>query len=97
MYKFIFILFLITKTVSAQSKKDIQEELKFTKAKLDSFQTLYFQQQILLQQIFQKVLFYTNLKILLPAIFIGQKKLKIYFLLPQLIAPDTEFQEQWFR
>ena len=44
-----------------------------------------------------KVLFYTNLKLLLPAIFIGQKKLKIYFLLPQLIAPDTEFQEQWFR
>ena len=75
MYKFIFILFLITKTVSAQSKKDIQEELKFTKAKLDSFQTLYFQQQILLQQkvsqlesIIDKAKFVLNYNIIQPQI-----------------------------
>ena len=37
-------------TASSQSKKDLELELKSTKAKLDSFQTLYFQQQSQYQQ-----------------------------------------------
>ena len=37
-------------TASSQSKKDLELDLKLTKAKLDSFQTLYFQQQSQYQQ-----------------------------------------------
>ena len=36
--------------MASQSKKDLELELKLTKAKLDSFQTLYFQQQSQNQQ-----------------------------------------------
>ena len=37
-------------TTYSQSKKDLELELKLTKSKLDSFQTLYFQQQSQYQQ-----------------------------------------------
>ena len=47
---FIFISFFCFTTVFSQPKKDIELELKLTKAKLDSFQTLYFQQQSQYQQ-----------------------------------------------
>ena len=52
MKKFLFFLFsiVIFSTASSQSKKDLELELKLTKAKLDSFQTLYFQQQSQYQQ-----------------------------------------------
>ena len=52
MKKFLLFLFTIVffSTASSQSKKDIELELKLTKAKLDSFQTLYFQQQSQYQQ-----------------------------------------------
>lgn len=52
MKKFLFFLFsiIIFSTASSQSKKDLELELKSTKAKLDSFQTLYFQQQSQYQQ-----------------------------------------------
>jgi hypothetical protein len=42
-------LVLFTNAFS-QSKKELEAELKSTKAKLDSFQTLYFQQQLQYQQ-----------------------------------------------
>ena len=42
-------LVLFNNTFS-QSKKELESELKSTKAKLDSFQTLYFQQQSQYQQ-----------------------------------------------
>lgn len=42
-------LILITNAFS-QSKKELEAELKVTKSKLDSFQTLYFQQQSQYQQ-----------------------------------------------
>ena len=45
----LFTLALFTNTFS-QSKKELEAELKSTKAKLDSFQTLYFQQQSQYQQ-----------------------------------------------
>ena len=47
---FIIISFFCFTTVFSQSKKDLELELKSTKAKLDSFQTLYFQQQSQYQQ-----------------------------------------------
>ena len=52
MKKFLLFLFTIVffSTASSQSKKDLELELKSTKAKLDSFQTLYFQQQSQYQQ-----------------------------------------------
>jgi hypothetical protein len=52
MKKFFFFLctIVIFSTASSQSKKDLELELKLTKAKLDSFQTLYFQQQSQYQQ-----------------------------------------------
>ncbi len=45
----IFALILITNAFT-QSKKELEAEIKSTKAKLDSFQTLYFQQQSQYQQ-----------------------------------------------
>lgn len=54
MYKLLFILLLFSSTATSQSKKDLETELKYTKAKLDSIQNLFFQQQTLYQQkIFQ--------------------------------------------
>jgi colicin import membrane protein len=51
MKKFFFLCtIVIFSTASSQSKKDLELELKLTKAKLDSFQTLYFQQQSQYQQ-----------------------------------------------
>jgi len=52
MKKFFFFLctIVIFSTAYSQSKKDLELELKLTKAKLDSFQTLYFQQQSQNQQ-----------------------------------------------
>jgi colicin import membrane protein len=52
MKKIIFFLctIVIFNTASSQSKKDLELELKLTKAKLDSFQTMYFQQQSQYQQ-----------------------------------------------
>ena len=52
MKKWLFFLctFLIFTSAISQTKKDIELELKLTKAKLDSFQTLYFQQQSQYQQ-----------------------------------------------
>jgi hypothetical protein len=49
MYR-VFFLLLISTSLYSQSKKEIELELKNTKAKLDSIQTLYFQQQLLSQQ-----------------------------------------------
>ena len=46
---FLCTILIFTNAIS-QSKKDIEFELKLTKAKLDSFQTLYFQQQSQYQQ-----------------------------------------------
>ena len=45
----IFTLIIFTNAFT-QSKKELESELKLTKAKLDSFQTLYFQQQSQYQQ-----------------------------------------------
>ena len=45
----ILALILITNAFT-QSKKELEAEIKSTKAKLDSFQTLYFQQQSQYQQ-----------------------------------------------
>jgi colicin import membrane protein len=52
MKKLFFFLctFLIFTNAISQTKKDIELELKLTKSKLDSFQTLYFQQQSQYQQ-----------------------------------------------
>jgi hypothetical protein len=48
---YILLIFLGTATISfSQSKKELELELKSTKAKLDSFQILYFQQQSQYQQ-----------------------------------------------
>jgi hypothetical protein len=44
------LLVMLSTSVFSQSKKDVELELKLTKAKLDSFQTLYFQQQSQYQQ-----------------------------------------------
>lgn len=46
----IIISFFCFTTGFSQTKKDLEFELKLTKAKLDSFQTLYFQQQSQYQQ-----------------------------------------------
>ena len=46
----VLILLLISTTVYSQSKKELEFELKNTKAKLDSVQTLFFQQQLIYQQ-----------------------------------------------
>ena len=43
-------LLLLFTNAFSQSKKELEAELKTTKAKLDSFQTLYFQQQSQYQQ-----------------------------------------------
>ena len=45
----LFTLLLLTNAFS-QSKKELEAELKLTKSKLDSLQTLYFQQQSQYQQ-----------------------------------------------
>jgi colicin import membrane protein len=52
MKKFFFFLctIVIFSTASSQSKKELELEVKLTKAKLDSFQALYFQQQSQYQQ-----------------------------------------------
>lgn len=52
MKKFLFFLctMIVFSTTYSQSKKDLELDLKLTKAKLDSFQTLYFQQQSQYQQ-----------------------------------------------
>lgn len=52
MKKILFFLcaIIIFSNALSQSKKDLELDLKLTKAKLDSFQTLYFQQQSLYQQ-----------------------------------------------
>ena len=47
---FFLISLFVSTTVFSQSKKELEFELKSTKAKLDSFQTLYFQQQSQYQQ-----------------------------------------------
>ena len=47
---FFLISLFVSTTVFSQSKKELEYELKSTKAKLDSFQTLYFQQQSQYQQ-----------------------------------------------
>jgi hypothetical protein len=48
---YIFLIFLTLASASfSQTKKELEFELKSTKAKLDSFQTLYFQQQSQYQQ-----------------------------------------------
>jgi hypothetical protein len=47
---FFLISLFVSTTVFSQSKKELEAELKSTKAKLDSFQTLYFQQQSQYQQ-----------------------------------------------
>lgn len=48
---YILLIFLGTATIAfSQSKKELELELKSTKAKLDSFQILYFQQQSQYQQ-----------------------------------------------
>lgn len=54
--KKVFLLTLSFYVFSAysQSKKELEIELKLTKAKLDSFQTLYFQQQ---SQYIQKIVY----------------------------------------
>ena len=49
-YILIIITLVITTNAFTQSKKELEVELKSTKAKLDSFQTLYFQQQLQYQQ-----------------------------------------------
>jgi colicin import membrane protein len=50
-YLVLFISFLFINSFSySQSKKELEIELKLTKSKLDSFQTLYFQQQTQYQQ-----------------------------------------------
>ncbi len=49
MFLMLFTLVLFTNAFS-QSKKELEAELKLTKSKLDSFQTLYFQQQSQYQQ-----------------------------------------------
>jgi colicin import membrane protein len=52
MKKFLFFLctMVVFSTTYSQTKKDLELDLKLTKAKLDSFQTLYFQQQSQYQQ-----------------------------------------------
>ena len=52
MKKILFFLcaIIIFSNALSQSKKDLELDLKLTKAKLDSFQTLYFQQQSIYQQ-----------------------------------------------
>lgn len=52
MKKYILLIFTLVLFSNAftQSKKELESELKSTKAKLDSFQTLYFQQQSQYQQ-----------------------------------------------
>jgi len=48
---YIFLIFLtLASATFSQSKKELELELKSTKAKLDSFQALYFQQQTQYQQ-----------------------------------------------
>lgn len=48
---YILLVFLVTVSVTfSQTKKELELELKSTKAKLDSFQILYFQQQSEYQQ-----------------------------------------------
>ena len=47
---FFLISLFVSITVFSQSKKELESELKSTKAKLDSFQILYFQQQSQYQQ-----------------------------------------------
>lgn len=48
---YILLVFLTLASVAfSQTKKELELELKSTKAKLDSLQTLYFQQQIQYQQ-----------------------------------------------
>jgi hypothetical protein len=47
---FCSIFIFINLITFSQSKKELEAELKSTKAKLDSFQTLYFQQQSQYQQ-----------------------------------------------
>lgn len=47
---FFLISLFVSTTIFSQSKKDLEAELRSTKAKLDSFQTLYFQQQSQYQQ-----------------------------------------------
>ena len=50
-YLVLFFSFLFINSVSySQSKKELEFELKLTKAKLDSIQNLYFQQQSQYQQ-----------------------------------------------
>ena len=46
----VIISFFCFTTGFSQTKKDLEIELKLTKSKLDSFQTLYFQQQSQYQQ-----------------------------------------------
>ena len=52
MKKYILLICALVLSTSAfsQSKKELEAELKSTKAKLDSFQFLYFQQQSQYQQ-----------------------------------------------
>ena len=52
MKKYILLIcaLVLSTTAFSQSKKELEAELKSTKAKLDSFQFLYFQQQSQYQQ-----------------------------------------------
>ena len=50
MKKFLVLVILMPIVAFTQSKKELEDDLKSTKAKLDSFQTLYFQQQSQYQQ-----------------------------------------------
>lgn len=47
---FFLISLFVSTTVFSQSKNELESELKSTKAKLDSFQILYFQRQSQYQQ-----------------------------------------------
>ncbi len=49
--KQVFVIFILLPILSfSQSKKELEDELKATKSKLDSFQVLYYQQQAQYQQ-----------------------------------------------
>lgn len=50
MKRIILILLLLPILSFSQSKKELEDELKATKSKLDSFQVLYYQQQAQYQQ-----------------------------------------------
>lgn len=50
MKRIILILLLLPVLSFSQSKKELEDELKATKSKLDSFQVLYYQQQAQYQQ-----------------------------------------------